>query len=525
MIVTNPIIPGFHPDASACQVGDDCYIATSTFEWWPGICIYHSKDLVNWTLCSRPVIMNFLGVESSGGLWAPNLSWADGKFWLAITNVRTRTGFKDTLNYLTTCETIDGTWSEPVYVNSSGFDPALFHDKNGRKYFLNMIWDHRPGHPVFAGIVMQEFDPLKMKLIGEKKVIFEVTSLGNAEGSLILFKDDWYYLMTAAGGTGYKHSAVVARSKSVWGPYEVSPYHPLLTAWPYSENPLQKSGHASFICKGDDWYITHLCSRPLTVRGNCPLGRETALQKIEWINDWPRLVNGGDAPSLEVEVAADGLMQKNNHSKHTDFNEPEIPDWFHTLRGPLAEAVSLNDRPGWLRLTGQDSPSSLHQQSLVAARWQSVNFRAETLMDFNPKSFQQMAGLICIYNTENWFYACLSGDNSKPTLNVLVCENKKLRYANLPENANGLIIPKNVSVYLAVEVEREKLQFYYALQENNTPGKWLSLGEVLPADHLSDDYIEKNGLVFTGAFVGLGCHDLDDRSAVAFFDYFCYTEK
>ena len=215
MKIINPIIPGFHPDASACQVGSDYYIATSTFEWWPGICIYHSSDLINWTLAARPVTMTFYGVESSGGLWAPHLSYSNGQFYLAITNVRTRTGFKDTLNYITTCQTIDGTWSDPVYINSSGFDPALFHDDDGRKYFMNMIWDHRPGHPVFAGIVMQEIDPRTMSLIGEKKIIFEVTSLGNAEGPLILKKDGWYYLMTAAGGTGYMHAAVVARSKSV----------------------------------------------------------------------------------------------------------------------------------------------------------------------------------------------------------------------------------------------------------------------------------------------------------------------
>lgn len=522
MKITNPIIPGFHPDPSACQVEDDYYIAASTFEWWPGITIYHSMDLVNWTLVSKPVTMNFYGVESSGGLWAPNLSYADGKFWLAITNVRTRTRFKDTLNYITTCETIDGIWSEPVYINSSGFDPALFHDDDGRKYYMNMIWDHRPDHPPFAGIVMQEFDPVGMKLTGESKIIFEVTSLGVAEGPLILKKDGWYYLMTAAGGTGYMHAATVARSKSVWGPYEISPYHPILTSAPYPDIPLQKAGHASFINKGNDWYITHLCSRPLTKRGNCPLGRETALQKIEWIDGWPRLTGGGDAPSLEVEIpSAEGVLQITNNSKNTDFNEPEIPIWFHTLRGPLGDAASLNDRPGWLRLRGQDSPSSWFAQSLIATRWQSCNFRAETLMEFSPKSFQQMAGLIFIYNAENWFYACLCGDNSVPVLNVLVCENKKIRYANI---GDGIILPENTPLHLAGEVQGDVLQFYYALKNNSGVFQWQPLGEKLPADHLSDDYIEKNGLVFTGAFVGIACHDLDTRNAVAYFDYFNYIE-
>jgi xylan 1,4-beta-xylosidase len=457
MKINNPIIPGFSPDASACQAGEDYYIATSTFEWWPGICIYHSRDLVNWRLVSRPVTMTFYGVESSGGLWAPHLSWADGKFWLAITSVHTRTGFKDTINYLTACETIDGNWTTPVYINSSGFDPALFHDEDGRKYFLNMLWDYRPGHSGFAGIVMQELDPAGMKLTGEQKKIFEVTSLGVAEGPQIMKKDGWYYLLTAAGGTGYQHAAITARSQSVWGPYEISPYHPLLTSAPYPENPLQKAGHASFIHKGGCWYITHICARPLTTRGNCPLGRETALQKIDWVDGWPRLADGGNEPSLEVAITADrSTIQKTDHSKRTDFDETLLPDWFQTLRGPLDDAMTLTERPGWIRLYGRESLASLHRQALAATRWQSIHFRAETVLEFMPKSFRQMAGLVCIYNTENWIYAHLTGEEDNPVLNVLICDNKKLTYA-----VEGITVPSRTPLYLAVEVHRETLRFFF----------------------------------------------------------------
>jgi xylan 1,4-beta-xylosidase len=461
--------------------------------------------------------MTFYGVESSGGLWAPHLSWADGKFWLTITDVRTRNAFKDTINYLTTSKTIDGDWSEPKYINSSGFDPSLFHDTDGRKYFMNMLWDYRPGHPGFAGIVMQEFDPVSMELTGERKKIFEVTNLGVAEGPQIMKKENRYYLLTAAGGTGYKHAAVVARSKSVWGPYEVSPNHPLLTAEPTPDNPLQKSGHASFLCRDGEWYITHICARPLTVRGNCPLGRETALQKIEWIDGWPRLAHGGSAPSLKVEVSTENaVIQKTNNSKYTDFDGPELPDWFQTFRGPLGDSMSLSEHPGWLRLYGRDSPASLYRQSLVATRWQAFSFRAETVMNFSPRTFQQMAGLICIYNTENWMYACLSEGDSGPELNVLVWDNKKLQYAG-----RGITVPRNRSLGLVVEVNRDSLQFFYSADLKN----WRPFGGNLPADHLSDDYIEKNGLVFTGSFVGICCNDLNDRTAFADFDSFTYLEK
>ncbi|MDR0656528.1 MAG: glycoside hydrolase family 43 protein [Treponema sp.] len=516
MMIRNPIIPGFHPDASACQVGDDYYIATSTFEWWPGICIYHSQDLANWRLVSRPVTMTFHGVESSGGLWAPHLSWADGKFWLAITNVHTRTDFKDTVNYLTTCGTIDGIWTEPAYINSSGFDPALFHDDGGRKYFMNMLWDYRPGKSSFSGIVMQELDPLSMKLTGERKKIFELTSLGIAEGPQILKKDGWYYLLTAAGGTGYNHAAVAARSKFIWGPYDISPYHPLLTAEPYPENPLQKAGHASFLQKGAEWYITHICARPLTHRGRCPLGRETALQKIEWIDGWPRLIGGGNAPFLDIDApAGNTVSQKIDNSRRTDFDGPELPAWFQTLRGPLGNASSLTKHPGWLRLYGRESLASLHRQTLVATRWQSIQFRAETVMKFSPRNFQQTAGLVCIYNTENWIYAYLTKGSRSPELNILICDNKKLSLIT-----DGVMVPENTPLGLAVEVDGAALQFHFSTDNK----VWQPLGETLPADHLSDDYIEKNGLVFTGAFVGICCQDMNDRTAFADFDSFAYIE-
>jgi xylan 1,4-beta-xylosidase len=302
----------------------------------------------------------------------------------------------------------------------------------------------------------------------------------------------------------------------VWGPYDVSPYHPLLTAAPSPENPLQKVGHASFLHKGDEWYITHICARPLTRRGRCPLGRETALQKIEWIDGWPRLAGGGNAPFLEVEAPAGIVVeQKTDHCKQTGFDGRELPGWFQTLRGPLEDAASLVERPGWLRLYGRESLASLHRQTLVATRWQRTRFRAETVMEFIPKSFRQMAGLVCIYNTENWMYTYLTGKHDTVALNVLVCDNRKLAYA-----AENVTVPSRMPLYLAAEVDGNTLQFSFSINGK----EWMPLGGSLPADHLSDDYIEKNGLVFTGSFIGICCQDLDDRMAFADFDSFSYIE-
>ena len=170
--IINPILKGFNPDPSILRVGDDYYIATSTFEWFPGVQIHHSKDLINWRLIGRPLNrvsqLDMKGANSSEGVWAPCLSYDNGVFYLIYTNVRlwTYAGPRDLDNYLVTTTDIRGDWSEPIYLNSSGFDPSLFHDDDGRKWLVNQLWDHRLGKNKFAGIVLQEYSPEEKRLVG-----------------------------------------------------------------------------------------------------------------------------------------------------------------------------------------------------------------------------------------------------------------------------------------------------------------------------------------------------------------------
>ncbi|MEP3665437.1 MAG: glycoside hydrolase family 43 protein, partial [Roseibium sp.] len=226
--IQNPVLSGFNPDPSICRAGDDYYIATSTFEWYPGVQIHHSRDLVHWRLVTRPLSresqLDMRGNPDSCGIWAPCLTHADGQFWLVYTDVKRNAGsFKDAHNYIVTAPDIAGPWSDPVYANSSGFDPSLFHDDDGRKWFVNMIWDHRKEPTPFAGILLQEFDPQAGKLVGPIKNIFKGTDRGLVEGPHLYKRDGWYYLLTAEGGTGYRHAVTLARSKRLTGPYEVHP--------------------------------------------------------------------------------------------------------------------------------------------------------------------------------------------------------------------------------------------------------------------------------------------------------------
>lgn len=524
--IINPILRGFNPDASIVKVGKDYYMATSTFEWMPGVEIYHSRHLVNWELVANPLQSigqaNLVGNYNSGSIWAPHLSYSEERFWLLITDVKTGTAFKDTLNYVLSCETIDGDWGDPVFVTATGFDPAFFHDDDGRHYIMSMLFDHRLEKPNFDGLVIQEFDVQEMKLIGERNHFFYGTDLGVCEGPQMLKKDGWYYLLCAAGGTGYSHAATVCRSNHVMGPYEISPYHPLLTTKSDLENSLQKSGQASFVeVTPAEWYIVHICARPLTERGYCTLGRETALQKIEWIDGWPRLANGTIFPDLEVQVPSvgRGVTQKTDFSTIDNFSISILPNYFKTLRQPINEKISLDERPGYLRLHGEQSLSSLHQQTMVARRWQHFSFHVETEMTFEPNNFQQIAGLVLFYDTDNWHYLHVSYDEVTKEKYIQV-ETDSIN--SFSYRSDRIVIESDKPIRLAVEVDRGNAQFYYGIAKDELK----AIGESVEADRLSDDYIKENGkLAFTGAMVGICAQDMDSHNSFADFRYFNYIEN
>jgi xylan 1,4-beta-xylosidase len=313
----NPILPGFHPDPSLCRVGEDYYIAVSTFEWFPGVQIFHSRDLANWKLIARPLDrksqLDMIGVPDSGGVWAPCLSHCDGLFYLIYSNVKHWKGtYIDCPNYLVTAPSIEGPWTDPVYLNSSGIDPSLFHDADGKKWLLNQKWDYRSDNHNFDGIVMQEYDAGQKKLVGPIRKIFSGSERRVTEGPHLYKRKDWYYLMTAEGGTSYEHTVTLARSKNIEGPYELHPNTYLVTAHE-KEGSLKKAGHGSWAPIDEDTYaLVHLCSRLFNDEERCILGRETALQLIRWDeDDWPYLLdeNGeitrDNAPRETVSLPGD----------------------------------------------------------------------------------------------------------------------------------------------------------------------------------------------------------------------------
>ena len=535
MKIINPVLKGFNPDPSMIRVDDTYYIATSTFEWFPGIQIHQSKDLINWELLTHPLstttLLDMKANPDSGGVWAPDISYADGLFWIVYSDVKVVEGsFKDVTNYLITSPSIMGPWSDPIVLNGVGFDASLFHDEDGKKYLVQMEWDHREYMHPFHGIKLTEYSHEEKRLLPEtSKIIWNGTEVKLTEAPHIYKIGKYYYLFCAEGGTVYTHQQVVARSTELYGEYESQP-DIFLTAFDSPRNPLQKCGHGSLVeTQTGEWYFAHLTGRPwhhetesvTDPRGWCTLGRETAIQKVEWDeNDWPYIV-GGKQGSLEVEAPSfvTAEIEGNQvNSQFDDFDNDELDINFNTVRVPFdAQMGEIKD--SHLVLNGRGSFNNLHTNSLVARRWQAFEFVAETKVAFEPESFQQMAGLICYYNTRNWTTANVTWNEEKGrVIDLMACERFETTH---PIQGNEIQVPEDVeSVYFRVEVDPKHYYFSYSFDGEN----YERIDVAFDSYKLSDDYIEQAGF-FTGAFVGMHCFDISGRRLPADFDYFRYEEK
>lgn len=530
-VFANPVLRGFNPDPSILRVGDDVYIATSTFEWYPGVQIHHSRDLVHWRLVGRPLSrasqLDMRGDPDSCGLWAPDLTYADGLFWLIYTDVKrygqtTVNGaegasFRDFHNYVVTAPSIEGPWSDPVHVNSSGFDPALFHDDDGRCWVLNMLWDHRPGRGRFGGIVIQEMDKATRKLIGERHLIFKGTERYFTEGPHLYKRDGWYHLLVAEGGTGWDHAVVMARSRNLLGPYEVHPDGAVLTAAGAREGALTRTGHGDLVelQDGSTW-LAYLCGRPLPGLARCPLGRETAIQPMVWGEDgWLRSLTPNAAPDPTPPLPDLPPHPWPDTAWDGTFDGPDLPGAFQWLRSPEPERLwSLSERPGHLRLFGRESISSHFEQALVARRFDTTHFTATTCVDFTPAHFQQGAGLVCYYNSTKFYYFTLSHDEGQRCLRLL--------WAIPGEGAQDELVCAAVpdgEIEMRVEVKGAVLRFGWRLRGAQD---WAWVDRQFDASILSDE-VSIHGLPnFTGAFVGMACQDVSGAGLPADFAYFRY---
>lgn len=515
-MIKNPVLTGFHPDPSMICVDGVFYIANSTFEYFPGVAISVSRDLANWESIAAPLdttnMLNMLGNPKSGGIWAPCLTYRDDFFYLGFTDVKNWANgpFKDTPNYIVKASNIEGPWSEPVFINCSGFDPSLFHDDDGRKYIVNMEWDYRKqGNEQFTGILLTELDSITLKPIAEPIKIFKGSERGLVEGPHLYKIDDYYYLITAEGGTSYEHAVTVARSRNINGPYELHPNTHLASSKDSPRASIKKTGHGS-ICQAPDgrWWLAFLCGRPMDESLRCPLGRETSISEVVWKDGWPYLKEGGIVPSEQFQGYGEQHTQK---VFNYDFKSNAFKQDFMSLRTP-AQFKILED--GSLRLYGKESLSSLHEQNMLVRRQTDFCFEVETCLELPFDHFQKMAGLLYRYNEENQYYLRVAFDEEKQQkcLGILCFNNGNF---SMPLGEDEIPVG-NGKLYLRLTVKNNYGEFSYANEDKN----WKVINYKLDVSILSDEYASPMG--FTGAFIGISCQDMMDKSGYADYTYFSY---
>ena len=515
-MIKNPVLTGFHPDPSMICVDGVYYIANSTFEYFPGVKISRSTDLANWETAAYPLdrkeLLDLRGVPKSAGIWAPCLSYHDGTFYLVYTVVKywSTPPFKDTPNYVTTAKHIEGPWSDPIFINCMGFDASLYHEDDGTKYFINIEWDYRKqGDAQFAGILLTQIDPKTLQPISDTVKIFEGTDRGLVEGPHIYKKDGYYYLFTAEGGTTYNHAETVARSKELYGPYEVHPGKHLISTLHAPESVLQKTGHGA-ICQAPDgrWWFAFLCGRPVDETMRCPLGRETGINEIVWRDGWPYLKNMTMVP----DACFDGYGQKDESKPiQYDFESALFRKDFMGLRIEPKHAI-LND--GTLRLYGGDSLVSTLDQNMLVRRQTDFSFEATTCVSLKSDHFMCMAGLIYRYDEENQYLLRLAYNEQTgcKTLGILFFDQGSF---SMPLGASEIPIVGD-TVYLKITVNK-RFGFFSYSQDGQS---FAQIPYRVDASKLSDDYAQPLG--FTGAYVGMSCIDLRNGQGYADFRSFVY---
>ncbi len=548
-MIHNPILKGFHPDPSIVRVGEDYYIATSTFEWWPGIRLHHSTDLVHWELIEYPLNrtsqLDLRGVGASQGVWAPCLTYDKGTFYLLYTVVTAfYCNMYDTNNYLVTATDIHGPWSEPIALNNFGFDPSLFHDDDGRKYMVSMVTDHRVPKKYVERLVLQEYDPVQKKMTGPVKDIYRADKIF-LEGPHIFKRNGWYYLFSADTGTGELHGQTIQRSRDIWGPYEMyqadfmertaeNEAYSILTSRHHEDILLQKSGHCDLVETPEgEWYAVHLCGRASDRRNPADairfagarrymLGRETAIQKMKWTDDdWLVMADGSTEPKEYVEEPAgnhrvekqvmESAQESTGANMRDDFTAPVLDPDYQSLRIPMTEHyLSLTERPGYLRMYGRSGLSSKFSQTLIAKRLTEYDMETSTKLEFEPEVFKQMAGLILMYDTDNYLYLHVSRDEDcGKCIALLKAENKKYEYLT-----DYLPVFFGLPIYLKADMRNGYITFAYRLEGSD----WQMIAENIDGSFMSDEACTEGW--FTGAMAGICCQDLTGFGKYADFDWF-----
>lgn len=499
---TNPVIRGSFPDPSTICVGDDFYTINSTFQYFPGLVISHSKDLVNWKQITyvfndeNPIDLRHF--YDGCGLWAPDISYYNGEFYVFYCLVQLTKDRKVNVrgNYMTKAKSVYGPWSKPVQITDYGNDPSHFVDDNGEHYML-----YAAGIPKGNGTLIVKLNKECTKIV-EGPFWMETSGKKSApEGPHLIKKDGYYYFMMAASsGVFNGHHQLLARSKNIYGPYESFPGNPFIAQ--YNPNAINKhQGHGKMFCtpKGD-WYITVISRRrdeslkgSYSKTGYSQLGRETSLYPVEWKeNGWPFICDKEGLPDTFKFPNLKPSPQKT--VQNDEFSSEKLGIQWLNVRNPIYNERSLNERKGWLRLyTGNFTLDDIQARNIVVQRETEKKYDAVLKMHFIPLSVEQ-AGLICYYDTQTYLSYSIRTDGDKGYRVVIEEKRGREKIKRVVAQDKGIIAG---DIYLRVKVEGLKRSFYYSYDNK----VWNLTGIIDNASYLSDEGTPMWG--FVGTMVGM----------------------
>ncbi|MDQ0902300.1 MULTISPECIES: glycoside hydrolase family 43 protein [unclassified Paenibacillus] len=513
----NPILAGFYPDPSICRVGEDYYMVTSTFEYFPGVPIFHSKDLVHWRqighVLDRPSQLNLDGIPASRGIYAPTLRYHEGVFYMITTLTERVPGGRE--NFFVTATDPAGPWSDPYWLdNAPGIDPSLFFDDDGKVYYTgNRVPPSGQQYPKHMEIWFQELDLETKQLVGPKHSLWDgaLKQAHAQEGPHLYRIKGYYYLLIAEGGTGFTHAVTIARSESLTGPYEVCKRNPILTHRHLGkQHGMVNVGHADLVrTQTGEWWMVCLASRPYGGHYR-NMGRETFLVSVEWEDDWP-LVNPGkgiiewEMPKPNLPEARWPALPACDH-----FDALALEHRWNFIRTPRGEFWSLSERPGYLRLRlKSESISEVCNPSFVGRRQQDISYAVRTKIEFTPNTANETAGLALLQN-QDYQYRLECGLNAN--------SQQEVRLVSRAAGEEKVLFNQNIAaskIYLRVEAIGQSLRFDYATEVE----QWQHLADRIDGTILSTD--TAGG--FTGAYIGLFASSNGVSSGNhADFDYFEY---
>lgn len=487
---TNPILSGFYPDPSICKVGDDFYVVTSTFAYYPGLPILHSKDLVNWETISfamdRPEQLNLDGHGVSRGLFAPSIRYHNGLYYITCTLIDTGG------NFVITATDPAGPWSDPYWLPEvNGIDPSMYFDENKAYILYNSIPpDDKSLYSGHRTIRMFAFDVDSMRVTGDETLLVNggVDISKNPvwiEAPHIFKKDGYYYLICAEGGTGYNHSEVVFRSEQAEGPYVPWDKNPILTQRhldPSRPNPITTTGHADFVELEDgSWWAVFLGCRPYADKDYFNTGRETFLTPVKWIDGWPVINPDFEEVQYRYPVPISGTTPAapsySRFNYRYEFDEDKLHNNFQFLRTVRDVWYSFSEKPGHLTLTVRpETCSGKMNPSFVAHRQPHLSGSASTSMAFSPAAENEKAGLIVFQNETHFYFLAKTLIEGKPVVALYQSSTDGQEMQLLASEAID-----NEVVRLKIEARKDTYAFFFAAAE----GDWTLLKADVDARFLS----------------------------------------